>query len=161
MRRAAWIALFLCLFGACSSCASGPLRVVSMPAQTRLVLDYRLLRSLAFMQSAYNEETAWCLVGVEELHRVSVYGLEAPLIVERTHTSVQFGGCEGVGVVGWYHNHPKQEWDACSFSDTDEHTFRENSWALMLGSCDGGVFFYQLRGESGSTRIEPSAYLSE
>ena len=126
-----------------------------------LGFHYSTLLALAREGNELIYETAWCLVGKVKDGKVSVDGVAAPMVYERTTTSAFFHGCDEVdGLVGWFHNHPPQSYDVCQPSQEDIIVLESNSkYHILVLTCDGGTFVYRYRGDPTIRRIEHNEYL--
>ena len=131
------------------------------PHLTGLVIPYPTMLALARETSELTLETAWCLTGEIKDDSVAVIsGISAPLVENRTETSVEFYNCDADNVIGWYHNHPYVDRDNCFASEIDVYTTNANDQFLVaLIGCNRQSFVYFFQGQIVQYKILPSHYL--
>lgn len=127
------------------------------PAYTGVRWRPDVLLALADIQEEFTRETAWCLLGKVEGGTVIVEGMAPPIVTNRTEESATFD-CGAWEPIGYAHNHPRQPGPHCAPSITDVESLHNLRLALLLVSCEGGVFTYRFRGENETYRIEPALY---
>jgi proteasome lid subunit RPN8/RPN11 len=154
--RWVWLALLL------AGCASAPIAPVVPAPKTRpqpqpidgVHVRFDLLLQLSYIQEEFERETVWCLTGNVANGVVSVSGVSPALVMNRAPMTVDFVGCNDSGVVGWFHNHPKQEFNNCAASDPDIFIL-ENvaAFRMLLLSCNDNVFIYRMKGDDRDYRL--------
>lgn len=147
--KCAWLVLLL------AGCATTPVPTVPVTAKhtvptelTGLNIRYDLLAQLAYIQEEFEHETVWCLTGHVAEGVVMVNGIAPAIVKDRGPMSAEFVSCNDPYVLGFHHNHPRQEWDNCGVSAPDVYILEHvPAFLVLLISCNKDEFIYRLRGE--------------
>lgn len=138
-----------------NACAGGTLPQVPVPIRpvsdsiAGLNIRYDLLAQLAYIQEEFERETVWCLTGWVVGGFVHVNGIAPAIVKARGPMSAEFVSCNDPGVIGFHHNHPRNEWDNCGISEPDVYILEHvPAFLVSLVSCNDGGFVYRFRGEN-------------